>query len=219
MEPKLKTTLKLVSVAIAFTTFSACTEKMVFADNPNVNPDDKEIIEVPLDFDWSMSKDIAIQLKSDVTTRAYIYEDENLQKLMCTTVLEADKPETITLTALNLLNKLYLAYVDNNGKTAVRTIDIEQNKILTRSANISGVISDAAETLPAPEGNKNMTFSPNSTVYGTVLFEDMYPEMGDYDMNDFVLGYRKQYGKNDTSEALAIALQIRAIGGDLRIVP
>ena len=219
MEPKLKTTLKLVSVAIALTTISACTEKMVFTDNPNVNPDDEEIIEVPLDFDWSMSKDIAIQLKSDVTTRAYIYEDENLQKLMCTTVLEADKPETITLTALNLLNKLYLAYVDNNGKTAVRTIDIEQNKILTRSANISGVISDAAETLPAPEGNKNMTFSPNSTVYGTVLFEDMYPEMGDYDMNDFVLGYRKQYGKNNTSETLEITLQIRAIGGNLPFVP
>ena len=104
MKPKLKKTLKLACVAIALTTFSACAEKMVFTDNPDVNPDDKGFTEVPLDFDWSMSQDIAIQLKSDVTTRAYIYEDENLQKLMCTTVLEADKPETITLTALNLLD-------------------------------------------------------------------------------------------------------------------
>ena len=214
-----KKTLKLAGVAIALTTFSACTEKMVFNDNPNVNPDDNGLTEVPMDFDWNMSQDVAIQLKSDVTTRAYIYEDENLQKLMCTTVLEADKPETIHLTALNLLEKLYLAYVDNNGKTAVRTIDIEQSKILTRSVNISGEISDAAETLPAMEGNKTMIFSPNSTVYGTVLFEDMYPEMGDYDMNDFVLGYRKQYGKTDTSETLEITLQIRAIGGNLPFVP
>ena len=219
MKPKLKKTLKLACVVIALTTFSACAEKMVFTDNPDVNPDDKGFTEVPLDFDWSMSHDIAIQLKSDVTTRAYIYEDENLQKLICTTVLEADKPETINLTALNLLDKLYLAYIDNNGKTAVRTIDIEQNKILTRSVNISGDISDAAETLPALEGNKTMIFSPNSTVYGTVLFEDMYPETGDYDMNDFVLGYRKQYGKNDTSETLEITLQIRAIGGNLPFVP
>ena len=215
----IKKTLKLAGVAIALTTLSACTEKMVFNDNPNVNPDDNGLTEVPMDFDWNMSQDVAIQLKSDVTTRAYIYEDENLQKLMCTTVLEADKPETIHLTALNLLDKLYLAYVDNNGKTAVRTIDIEQSKILTRSVNISGEISDAAETLPAMEGNKTMIFSPNSTVYGTVLFEDMYPEMGDYDMNDFVLGYRKQYSKTETSETLEITLQIRAIGGNLPFVP
>lgn len=215
----IKKTLKLAGVAIALTTLSACTEKMAFNDNPNVNPDDNGLTEVPLDFDWNMSQDVAIQLKSDVTTRAYIYEDENLQKLMCTTVLEADKPETIHLTALNLLEKLYLAYVDNNGKTAVRTIDIKQSKILTRSVNISGDISDAAETLPAMEGNKTMIFSPNSTVYGTVLFEDMYPEMGDYDMNDFVLGYRKQYGKTETSETLEITLQIRAIGGNLPFVP
>ena len=64
-----------------------------------------------------------------------------------------------------------------------------------------------------------MVFSPNSTIFGTVLFEDMYPQMGDYDMNDFVLGYRKQYGSNEYSETLEITMQIRAIGGTLPFVP
>ena len=48
MKPKLKKTLKLACVAIALTTFSACAEKMVFTDNPDVNPDDKGFTEVPL---------------------------------------------------------------------------------------------------------------------------------------------------------------------------
>lgn len=43
----IKKTLKLAGVAIALTTLSACTEKMVFNDNPNVNPDDNGLTEVP----------------------------------------------------------------------------------------------------------------------------------------------------------------------------
>ena len=66
--------------------------------HPGVNTEGDDSIEVPLDFDWNMSQDVEIQLKSNVRTRAYIYEDENLKNLMCTTVLEADKPETVSLT-------------------------------------------------------------------------------------------------------------------------
>ena len=218
MKPNFSKTLRLAGAAIALATLSACIDKFDTYHKPNVNPDNG-LTEVPLDFDWKMSQDVEIQLKSNVTTRAYIYEDEDLKKLMCTTVLEADKPETVTLTTLNSLDRIYLAYLANDGRTAVRTIDIGQKQILTRAVNISGYITDASETLPSTEGNKTLMFSPNSTVYGTVLFEDMYPKMGDYDMNDFVLGYRKQYGKTDTSETLEITLQIRAIGGTLPFVP
>ena len=219
MKPNYKKTLKLTGVVIALATLSACIDRIDTYHRPYENPDDNGFTEVPLDFDWNMSQDVEIQLKSNVRTRAYIYEDENLKNLMCTTVLEADKPETVSLTTLNSLDKLYLAYLAKDGRTAVRTIDIAQQQILTRAINLFGDITDASETLPSSEGNKTLVFSPNRTVYGTVLFEDMYPKMGDYDMNDFVLGYRKQYGKTDTSETLEITLQIRAIGGTLPFVP
>ena len=45
----IKKTLKLAGVAIALTTLSACTEKMVFNDNPNVNPDDNGITQVRME--------------------------------------------------------------------------------------------------------------------------------------------------------------------------
>ena len=207
--------LRLAGVSIAFTTLGACVDTM----HPGVNTEGNDSIEVPLDFDWNMSQDVDIQLISNVTTRAYIYEDENLEKLMCTTMLEADKLETVSLTTLKTFENLYLAYLDKDGKTVVRTIDIGKKQVLTRAANISDEITDASEALTPLGSDKTLVFSPNNSVYGTVLFEDMYPEMGDYDMNDFVLGYRKQYGKSDTSETLEITLQIRAIGGKLPFVP
>lgn len=219
IKPNFCKTLRLAGVSIALTTLSACVEKIEANLQPDVNPEGNGLTEIPLDFDWNMSQDVDIQLKSNVTTRAYIFEDENLEKLMCTTMLEADEPETVSLTTLKTLEKLYLAYLDKDGKTAVRTIDIGKKQILTRAANIQGEITDASETLPQSGSNKTVVFSPNNTVYGTVLFEDMYPQMGDYDMNDFVLGYRKQYGKTDASETLVITLQIRAIGGKLPFVP
>ena len=216
IKPNFCKILRLAGVSIAFTTLGACVEANL---HPGVNTEGNDSIEVPLVFDWNMSQDVDIQLISNVTTRAYIYEDENLEKLMCTTMLEADKLETVSLTTLKTFENLYLAYLDKDGKTVVRTIDIGKKQVLTRAANISDEITDASEALTPLGSDKTLVFSPNNSVYGTVLFEDMYPEMGDYDMNDFVLGYRKQYGKSDTSETLEITLQIRAIGGKLPFVP
>lgn len=208
----------ILSVVCTLATFQACMET-VYYQAPVVEPEESEITDVPLLFDWSMSQELDIQLKSNVGTRIAIYEDAGMQNLMYSTVLEANKLENISLTALKMHDKLYLAYLDQKGETVCRTIDVARKQVSTRSVYISGEITDAAEVLPPAKGDKTVVFSPNSAVYGTILFEDMYPAMGDYDMNDFVLGYRKQYSCNETTETLAITLQMRAIGGKLPFVP
>ena len=218
MISKIRKSASIMGVALSLFSLNACTDMVIFNDQ-NPETENSKLSNIPLDFNWNMSKDVNIELKSDVTTRVFIYEDENFNKLMCSKVLEADKLETISLTTLETLDKIYLAYIDRNGKTAMRTIDLTQSQMLTRSADITGDITDAAEMLPSTEGNKTMVFSPNSTIFGTVLFEDMYPQMGDYDMNDYVLGYRKQYGSNESTETLEITIQVRAIGGTLPFVP
>ena len=208
----------ILSVICTLATFQACMET-VYYQAPTVEPEESEITEVPLLFDWSMSQHLDIQLKSDVNTRVAIYQDAAMQHLMYTTILEANKLENITITALKMQDKLYLAYLNREGETVCRTIDVARKQVSTRAVYISGDITDAAEMLPAAKGNKTIVFSPNNSVYGTILFEDMYPAMGDYDMNDFVLGYRKQYSCNETTETLTITLQVRAIGGKLPFVP
>ena len=215
---KFKKSLWVIGISVALTSLTACHDKYDFYD-PDRDPNASGFANVSANFDWSVSQDVTIQLKSDVTTRVFVYEDAKLEKLMGYTVLEKDTPTSLTFTTLKSTSKIYLAYLNNEGKTAIRTVDINREKILTRAANISGTITDAAETLPSIDGNKTTFFSPNKTAFGTVLFEDMYPQTGDYDMNDFVIGYKKQYGCTETTETLEIILQIRAIGGKLPFVP
>ena len=123
-----------MGAAFSLFTLNACTEMVLF--NDQVETEDSKLSNIPLDFTWSMSKDVNIEIKSDVTTRVFIYEDEDFSKLMCTKVLEADVPETISLTALESVEKLYLAYIDRNDKTALRAIGlvlpISQAKSMTQ---------------------------------------------------------------------------------------
>lgn len=73
IKPNFCKTLRLAGVSIALTTLSACVEKIEANLQPDVNPGGNGSTEIPLDFDWNMSQDVDIQLKSNVTTRAYIY--------------------------------------------------------------------------------------------------------------------------------------------------
>ena len=43
---------------------------------------------------------------------------------------------------------------------------------------------------PQPGMEDNILEYPSG--YGTVMFEDMYPQLGDYDFNDFVAWYKYQ---------------------------
>ena len=219
MGPFIKKTIKMTAAVCALFTLNACHERIDLFQGQETKPGDNPFGEVPLDFDWSLSQDVELTLTTDVTTRVFIYEDADLTTLMCSMILEAEKPETINLTTLNSIDKLYLAYLDSEGNTVKRIIDVTQQQLRTRAFGIYGALTGAAETLPSTEGNKHLVFSPNNSVYGTVLFEDMYPQLGDYDMNDFVIGYKKQYGKDDYTETLQITMQIRAIGGTLPFVP
>lgn len=159
IKPNFCKILRLAGVSIAFTTLCACVDTMEANLHPGVNTEGNDSIEVPLDFDWNMSQDVDIQLISNVTTRAYIYEDENLEKLMCTTMLEADKLETVSLTTLKTFENLYLAYLDKDGKTVVRTIDIGKKQVLTRAANATITVSTSGAIVS----------TGNTSVRGTLI--------------------------------------------------
>ena len=58
------------------------------------------------------------------------------------------------------------------------------------------------------------------------MFEDMFPSLGDYDFNDFVLGYRVQIpfrsgrrGKSVIDEAIQFGIELRAMGGSFPYAP
>jgi LruC domain-containing protein len=57
-----------------------------------------------------------------------------------------------------------------------------------------------------------------ATGFGTLLFEDQWPNNGDYDFNDLALGYRYQYITNASNQMVELkgTIVIRAIGATFR---
>jgi LruC domain-containing protein len=56
---------------------------------------------------------------------------------------------------------------------------------------------------------------PGKNAYGTLAFEDLWPNKGDYDFNDLVIDYKFNYVKNAQNEIVALNVKylLRAIGG------
>ena len=68
--------------------------------------------------------------------------------------------------------------------------------------------------------NASMAFSTSypAAGYGTLMFEDLWPGMGDYDFNDLVLNYRYDVVSNADDNVVQVTYSFvtRAIGGSLR---
>lgn len=58
-------------------------------------------------------------------------------------------------------------------------------------------------------------YGPSAGNYGSYAFEDMWPNKGDYDFNDFVVDYNYEYGTltNGRIKEIRCTFEIRAIGG------
>ncbi len=52
---------------------------------------------------------------------------------------------------------------------------------------------------------------PTESQYGTLAFEDLWPNKGDYDMNDFVVNYAYSLGKNSANKVTQITLEFEPI--------
>ncbi|WP_455671642.1 LruC domain-containing protein [Phocaeicola sp.] len=84
--------------------------------------------------------------------------------------------------------------------------DYDFNDVLIAiSSNPVEAIQPGAVIDPVEEAT-----STEST-YGTLAFEDLWPSQGDYDMNDFVVNYAYNLGKNETNGITQITLEFEPI--------
>lgn len=91
--------------------------------------------------------------------------------------------------------------------TSVATID--------RGGDTDGDgIQDAQDEFPNDAARAFTSYYPSKTVYGTIAFEDMWPKMSDYDMNDMVVSYRYSYILNSKNQVVNLKadFQLRAVG-------
>lgn len=113
-------------------------------------------------------------------------------------------------------------YIDWEGSTLTWTLKLAGTTGGTATASGSQAIPDTDgdgvlnpnDAYPTDPLRAYNVFTPSSTGYGTLAFEDMWPDQGDYDMNDLVIDYRFTHVHSPQNQIKDIKadLRLRAIG-------
>lgn len=186
-------------------------------------PESTADLVVPEGFEWSSSRTVSLAVQSPVATVASFFVDE-----ACTPenqIATLAVPEGKTTFEFDIPNEntaIYVQYTSTDGTTK------------TLKSAINGVKSKAIEGaedlfMDEPEatsqGPVQLVNIPKGDRYGTLMFEDKWPETGDFDFNDVVVNYRinatynpvgadfnnPQNPANDI--VIKVDLKIRALGG------
>lgn len=198
---------------------TSCVEDEKDLSVPTVNTTD---LVIPDGFDWSTTRSITLATNAPHATSASIYLDEACSEQVADlAILKGDNSTSLEVPSAN--NAIWIKYPVTNGGYETQKISIK-SKATTRSAlhvwTAESLFPDKAK---AESGWPTSTvYQPAKDKYGTLMFEDMWPEMGDYDFNDFVINYRVQTtwgggsddSKNDYLD-ITISLKLRAMGGSL----
>ncbi len=134
--------------------------------------------------------------------------DQSLQKLILG-MEDLDRPD-----GDNDFNDAVF-YVNVTPFTAVKTTDLAPTDN-TDDDDKDGV-SNSVDVEPQNPTIAFHAYTPSQGVYGTLAFEDLFPNQGDYDMNDLVVDYNfKEYlNANNQIVKMDVSLKLRAAGGVL----
>lgn len=208
----IKTIFKSLLALTTVFALASCAENDVF------NPDKAQntsSLKVPANFDWTTTRTITTGISSPVNTQVSIYSGKECKdnQLLAEVGVSKEKVTEISLDLPTSCEAYYIQYPTANGK------DVMEVKLTsTRAVDYTAVLPEEAMGVEEPEAGVALYYIPAKDTYGTIMFEDLFPEKGDYDFNDFVVGYNTCALSTNGSEGhfndgITIKLQIRAIGG------
>lgn len=204
--------------------FTSCEKSAYDADKQPQKEKTVADLVVPSGFDWKMTKNAQCKITAQSVSDVSVYSDrECTENAMLATLQTNDGTLTIPLSLPANSKEAYLQYETVNGKKTVLAATADKDNIVHFTL--------PKDSKPSPEtraGNRNggegQIWYPNDG-WGTVMFEDMFPSLGDYDFNDFVLGYKVQipfyHGEEVESaiDAIQFGIELRAMGGSYPYAP
>lgn len=224
----MKKCLTLLFAASSMLLFNAC-ENEVFT--PERVENTKDLV-APADFDWKTTQSQTYNLISKVNTVVSIYTDKDCTDeslLIENLVLNANEATDVSVNIPTYVTSIFVQYPTEDGK---EVFEINTNGVTTRVWPEEGsFIQLPAEKDVVHEGFlgdlREHYYYPKKRGQGTLMFEDLYPSKGDYDFNDYVIGYNVEIFKSPfigidwrkAAVGFIMKFQIRAIGGSLPFRP
>ncbi|WP_455591025.1 LruC domain-containing protein [Bacteroides sp.] len=208
----------LVSGAL---TFTSCVDDEKDLSQPGEKTSD---LNIPDNTDWTTTRSITLSITSPVATQVELYTDAACtdENLLAKVNVSDNAQKEIQLDVAKADQTLYLQYPTNTGK---EVMNIPLNTTSTRAENTIKLPENVSGDITIG-GDYGYTYKwyPSKGREATLMFEDNWPEIGDYDFNDFVIWYHTQGmsfdngdGTKDSydSDGVEVKVTFRALGGYL----
>lgn len=193
---------------------------------------------IPPGFNWEMQTKASCIVSATKTSVISIFLDEACSEDKELMTLSTVAGESVPL-PLNLpthVKTIYIAYETVDGGKKVETVAFDgqreahftlpedSREVTQEGSEKSRLVTRAGEN-QRRDASTNIVWVPSAYSWGTVLFEDMFPSLGDYDFNDYVLKY--QISAQDVyldrgiwkTPVVLVGIRVTAIGGSLPYTP
>ena len=200
--------------------FSSC-EKNLYDESKQPEEETKmtDLI-VPKNFDWSDTQEVKAQITPAETIVSVYLDKECKEEALLFQMdmnIESNDNQSVEF-PIAIPTYVENVYVKYEGVDRISIVPVQDGKIAIKAPQIQNIKSRAV--INTKNSNKYGLLSIN----GTLMFEDMYPQLGDYDFNDFVARYNLRilykYSRGKYyAHKMCISVQIRAVGGIYKYEP
>ena len=200
--------------------FSSC-EKNLYDESKQPEEETKmtDLI-VPKTFDWSDTQEVKAQI-TPAETIVTVYLDKECKEeallFQMDMNIESNDNQSVEF-PIAIPTYVENVYVKYEGVDRISIVPVQDGKIAIKAPQIQNIKSRAVIN------TKNSNEYGLLSINGTLMFEDMYPQLGDYDFNDFVARYNLRilykYSRGKYyAHKMCISVQIRAVGGIYKYEP
>ena len=200
--------------------FSSC-EKNLYDESKQPEEDTKmtDFI-VPKNFDWSDTQEVKAQITPAETIVSVYLDKECKEEALLFQMdmnIESNDNQSVEF-PIAIPTYVENVYVKYEGVDRISIVPVQDGKIAIKAPQIQNIKSRAVIN------TKNSNEYGLLSINGTLMFEDMYPQLGDYDFNDFVARYNLRilykYSRGKYyAHKMCISVQIRAVGGIYKYEP
>lgn len=200
--------------------FSSC-EKNLYDESKQPEEETKmtDLI-VPKNFDWSDTQEVRAQITPAETIVSVYLDKECKEEALLFQMdmnIESNDNQSVEF-PIAIPTYVENVYVKYEGVDRISIVPVQDGKIAIKAPQIQNIKSRAVIN------TKNSNEYGLLSINGTLMFEDMYPQLGDYDFNDFVARYNLRilykYSRGKYyAHKMCISVQIRAVGGIYKYEP
>ena len=200
--------------------FSSC-EKNLYDESKQPEEETKmtDLI-VPKNFDWSDTQEVKAQITPAETIVSVYLDKECKEEALLFQMdmnIESNDNQSVEF-PIAIPTYVENVYVKYEGVDRISIVPVQDGKIAIKAPKIQNIKSRAVIN------TKNSNEYGLLSINGTLMFEDMYPQLGDYDFNDFVARYNLRilykYSRGKYyAHKMCISVQIRAVGGIYKYEP